>query len=122
MGRRIKAGVKNLERDLQVRLRAWLAWLVAFRYLSRMELTVPDELIQTTNLTQDQLRFDLALGLYIDQRITLGRGAEIAGITKPVFLDELGKRKLPIHYDAEDLQADLETIAALQTKRAKQNL
>ncbi len=88
----------------------------------RMQLTVPDELVQTMKLTPDQLRFDLALGLYVDQQVTLGRGAEIAGISKSAFLDELGKRKLPINSDAEDFQADLETIAALQTKREKQNL
>jgi len=99
-----------------------LAWAEVVGYLGRMELTVADELIQTTNLTADELRFDLALGLCIAQRITFGRGAEIAGISKSAFLDELGKRKLPINSDAEDLQADLKTIAALQPKREKQNL
>ncbi len=87
-----------------------------------MELTVPDELIEKTDLTQDQLRFELALGLYIDQRVTLGRAAEIAAISKPAFLDELGKRKIPIHYDFEDLRADLKTITSIQGKQQKQGL
>lgn len=81
-----------------------------------MQLTLPDDLIQETGLTQDQLRFDLVLGLYIDEKVTLGRGAEIAGLSKSAFLDELGKRRIPVHYDARDVQADLETIAVLQAK------
>jgi len=79
-----------------------------------MELSLPDELLRGTQLTEDQLRLDLALGLYFDGKVTLGRGAEIAGISKPAFLDELGKRRIPVHYGRDDLEADLKTIAKLQ--------
>jgi hypothetical protein len=36
------------------------------------------------------------VGLYVDRRVSLGRGAEIAGISKPEFLDALGERRLSI--------------------------
>ncbi len=78
-----------------------------------MELPVPLGVIQGLDLTEEQWRFDLALGLYIDDRVTAGRAAEIAGISKPAFLDELGKHRLPIRYDAQDLESDLVTIATL---------
>ena len=32
------------------------------------------------------------------------------------FQKELGRRGIPIHYDVEDLQADLRTLAALNEK------
>ena len=57
-----------------------------------------------------------ALGLYIDDRASLGRAARIAGISVPAFLDELGKRKIAIHYDQEDLASDLRTLESLEQK------
>jgi predicted HTH domain antitoxin len=79
-----------------------------------VELHVPDQLVRGLDLTEAQWLLDLAIGLFVDRRVTLGRGAEIAGISKPVFLDELGKRKIPINYDATDLESDLRTISQLQ--------
>lgn len=48
-------------------------------------------------MTEDELRFDLALGLYVDEKVTLGQAAQVAGMSTPAFLDELGKRKIPVH-------------------------
>jgi predicted HTH domain antitoxin len=80
-----------------------------------MELRVPDQLIRGLNLSESQWLLNLAIGLFLDRRITLGRGAEIAGISKPAFLDELGKRRIPINYDMADLESDLRTIEKLRS-------
>ena len=79
-----------------------------------MKLTLPDGVLNDSQITEDELRFDLALGLFIDDKATLGQAAQIAGMSRPAFLDELGKRKLPVHYSAVDLEADLETIGKLE--------
>jgi predicted HTH domain antitoxin len=55
----------------------------------------------------------LALGLYRDHRITLGQGAAIARLSTSSFLAELGKRRIPVHYDLEDAVADIDTVAKL---------
>jgi len=65
-------------------------------------------------MTEAQWHLDLAIGLFLDKRVTLGRGAEIAGISKPAFLDALGERRVPVNYDAADLEMDLQTIASLR--------
>lgn len=70
-------------------------------------------------MTREEWLLDLAIGLYVDQRVTLGRAAEIAGISKPGFLDVLGKRRVPINYDVADLESDLETIASLRSGKPK---
>ena len=75
-----------------------------------MLIAIHDDALRGLDLTEDQARLDLALGLFIDQRITLGRGAEIARLTQADFLKELGRRGIPVHYDVEDLRADLRTI------------
>jgi predicted HTH domain antitoxin len=79
-----------------------------------MELRLPDQLVRGIDMTEDQWLLDLAIGLFIDRRVTLGRGAEIARISKPAFLDALGQRQIPINYDKTDLESDLQTIAKLQ--------
>lgn len=81
-----------------------------------MEIRLPDELVRGIEMTEQQWLLDLAIGLFVDRRVTLGRGAEIAGISKPAFLDALGRRQIPINYDAGDLGSDLKTIANLRSK------
>lgn len=83
-----------------------------------MELTVPDHLVAGLDLTAAQWRFDLALGLYIDEQVSSGRAAEIAGMSRPQFLEELGKRRVPIQYGMEELESDLKTIAKLRNEAA----
>jgi predicted HTH domain antitoxin len=80
-----------------------------------MELCLPDHLIRGIDMPEEQWRLDLALGLYVDHRVTLGRGAEIAGISKPAFLDALGECRIPINYDVADLEGDLQTIVSLRS-------
>jgi predicted HTH domain antitoxin len=49
----------------------------------------------------------LAIGLFVSEEATLGQAAEVAGIPQADFLLELGKHRIPIHYGAEELTADL---------------
>jgi predicted HTH domain antitoxin len=56
------------------------------------------------------LLLDLALGMYASNRVTLGRAAEIAGLSQLDFQRELGRRRIPLHYDLEDFQADLRAV------------
>jgi predicted HTH domain antitoxin len=81
-----------------------------------MEIRLPDELVRGIKMTEQQWLLDLAIGLFVDRRVSLGRGAEIAGISKPAFLDALGQRQIPINYDASDLDGDLKTISKLRAQ------
>jgi predicted HTH domain antitoxin len=76
----------------------------------RMELDVPDELVTETGCSPRELLFGLAVGLVLDGRLTLGRAAGLAGLSKIAFLEELGRRRLPMPYDERDLEADLLTL------------
>jgi predicted HTH domain antitoxin len=81
-----------------------------------MVIEVRDESLRGLELTEAQALVDLAVGLFTGRRITLGHAAEIARTTQLDFQRELGRRSIPIHYDVEDLQADLKTLAALREK------
>jgi len=45
---------------------------------------------------------DIAIGLYKREQVSLGRAAEIANMSSPAFLNELGRRKIPINYEIND--------------------
>jgi predicted HTH domain antitoxin len=80
-----------------------------------MELRLPDQLVRGIDMTESEWLLDLALGLYVDRRVSLGRCAEIARISTPAFLDALGQRRIPINYDVADFENDLKTIESLES-------
>ena len=81
-----------------------------------MLIEIHDKVLLGLNLTEAEALLDLAVGLFTERRVTLGRAAEIARLTQLDFQKELGRRGIPIHYDVEDLEADLQTLAALRDK------
>ena len=58
-------------------------------------------------------RLHFAVGAFAAEEVTLGQGAEIAGITQADFMNELSRRRIPLHYDREEFAEDLKTIAKL---------
>ena len=76
-----------------------------------MELTLPTPF--EARLSPKSAALHLAIGLFVAQEATLGQAAEVAGMPQADFLRELGQRRIPIHYGAEELAADLEAVDAL---------
>ena len=76
---------------------------------ARMILTIPDERIGTLKLDERDMMTDIAIGLYKREQVSPGLAAEIAGVSSPKFLTELGRRRIPINYDVEEMRADIET-------------
>lgn len=74
-----------------------------------MTVLLPEEIEQC--FTPEDIKLHLAIGMFLDNRVTMGQGAVIAGLSQSEFLHELGKRKIPIHYDEADALAD---VAAVQ--------
>ena len=67
-----------------------------------------------SRLTAEDATLHLALGLFVDQRVTLGQAAEVAGISQSEFLRELGGRRISVHYDESDALADIATVGDWQ--------
>jgi predicted HTH domain antitoxin len=78
-----------------------------------MNVTVPDDVLTGVTVSEDEARLDIALGLFADRKVTLGRAALIAGISQMAFQRELGRRSIPVHYDLQDLKDDLRTVESL---------
>ena len=74
-------------------------------------LEIPDEVLADLPVPAPDraafLRLEAACGLYARDVLSLGRAAELAGIPKFDFGLEVGRRGIPRHYTAEDLEADI---------------
>jgi predicted HTH domain antitoxin len=76
-----------------------------------VELVLPEAVEK--RLTPAEAALHLALGLFLAEKVTLGQAAEVAGLSQPVFLQELGRRRIPIHYGSKELAEDLRAVESL---------
>ena len=78
-----------------------------------MTVTIPSERLGSVALSERDAVVDIAIGLYKREQVSLGRAAEVAGLSSVDFLSELGRRRIPINYSVDDLKSD---VAALNEK------
>jgi predicted HTH domain antitoxin len=55
----------------------------------------------------------LTLELYRENRVSLGRAAELCGLTPEAFMVFAGRRDAPMHYSLSDLEEDRRTLERL---------
>lgn len=76
-------------------------------------LEIPQEVLDAAQMSTQDVRRELALALYAQQRLSLGKARELAGLTLWEFRQWLATRRIEAHYDETDLQDDLATLRAL---------
>lgn len=57
--------------------------------------------------TERRLKLELAVTLYAQSVLGLGKAAELAGMSRMDFNDVLAERKIPMHYGQNELEEDL---------------
>ena len=81
------------------------------------ELTIqyPDDLLVASGkprkVVEDELRVVLAMKLFELGQFSLGKAAELAGMGKVRFMDELGRLRIPV-IDLDDVETQEEMRAA----------
>lgn len=75
-----------------------------------MTLVISDEWLTTTHLTEDEMRRELVILLFQQERITLGQASTWLGIDRLSFQQFLAERHIPVHYGIEEYETDLATI------------
>jgi predicted HTH domain antitoxin len=83
-----------------------------------MTIELPDVKFGLQPLTGEQAKLDFAIGLYTGRHATLGGAAQVAGLPKVYFMRELGRRKVAMHYRAEDVEHDLRMAGELAGQTA----
>ena len=90
------------------------------RYLEDMQTVraeIPAELVVAAGLDAGSLSVEaarlLALELYREDKVSLGRAAELCHIPLEQFMEFAGRHNVPLHYGADELEEDRRTLDRL---------
>jgi predicted HTH domain antitoxin len=73
---------------------------------------IPRWRIGSIQLDERDVLVDIAIGLYKREQVSLGRAAEIANMSSPAFLNELGRRKIPMSLSEQALVTTFATTSS----------
>ena len=78
-----------------------------------MPVTIPDSVLAAAHLTEPELRRELAVALFREERLTLGQACRLADMDQLAVQSILEDRQIPVDYGIEEFREDLLTIDAL---------
>ncbi len=78
-----------------------------------MPVTIPDEVLAAAHISEPELKRELALTLFQQNRLMLAQASRLAEMDRLAFQGLLAEREIPIHYDIEDFHQDLRTLHRL---------
>jgi len=73
-------------------------------------LEIPQEVLDSARLTIPQLKVEIAVSLYAQDRLSLGKARELAGLSLWEFRQLLVSRRIPAHYDESEVDHDVATL------------
>lgn len=76
-------------------------------------LGIPQDVLDSARLTVNDLKTELAIGLYAQRRLSVGKARKLAGLSLWEFRQLCATRKISPHYDVGDFNDDLETLRQL---------
>jgi predicted HTH domain antitoxin len=86
--------------------------------MATVTVEIPEEVFELAGLaegsTSGRTAKLLALELFREGRISLGRAAELAGVGVEQFMEFSAQREVSLHYAAEDLAEDRATADRLK--------
>jgi len=75
-----------------------------------MPVTISDEVLTAAHISEPELRQELALALFQQERLTLGQASRLAEMTQLAFQALLADRQIAIHYGVEEFREDARTL------------
>ncbi|HUE02325.1 MAG TPA: UPF0175 family protein [Bryobacteraceae bacterium] len=75
-----------------------------------MPVTISDEVLTAAHISEPELRQELALTLFQQERLTLAQASRLAEMTQLTFQALLADRQIPIHYGVEEFREDVRTL------------
>jgi predicted HTH domain antitoxin len=85
--------------------------------MNSVQITVPAELLEAAGVnpgdaSRESVRL-LALELYRENKVSLGRAAELCAMPLEAFMVFAGEHEAPMHYGVSDLEEDRLTLERL---------
>jgi predicted HTH domain antitoxin len=79
-----------------------------------MSIVISEDIVQSTRLTAAELIQELAVALFQRDKLTLGQASRLAAMNQWQFQQLLASRDIPLHYDVDEFEADLQTLAEMR--------
>jgi len=78
-----------------------------------MLIDIPADVLHSSRMTPNEIRLELAIHLYAQGKLSLGKARELAQLSRWEFRHHLAVRRIPPHYDVDDLENDVQTLREL---------
>jgi predicted HTH domain antitoxin len=78
-----------------------------------MNITIPDEILESAQISTDDIKVELAILLYQQKRISIGQARHLEGMHLIQFQKEMASRGICINYGVEDFEDDIRTLKEL---------
>lgn len=83
--------------------------------LQTINIDLPSDILLTLNESEKELekriKVSLAIQLYVQQKVTIGKAAQIAGMSRLQFETVLSENNIPISaLDVEDVMGDIQKL------------
>jgi len=75
-----------------------------------MSMIISEKILQSAQMTEDELRQEIAILLFQRGKLSLGQASKLAQMNQYQFQSLLSSRQIPIHYDVAEFEADLHTL------------
>lgn len=72
-----------------------------------MPVTITDDVLAAAHLSEPELRLELAVALFREDRLTLGQASHLAEMDQLAFQTVLADRKIWIDYGVDEFREDL---------------
>ena len=82
--------------------------------MQTVSVEIPEELVRAAGWSLENLSAEavplLALELYREDKISLGRAAELCQMAIEQFMEFSARHNVPLHYGTQDLEEDRRTL------------
>ena len=79
-----------------------------------MTFSISDELLRVTQLSEQEMRIEIAVMLFQQERLTLGQASELTGLYQYRFQNLLAGRGIGPHYELPVFEEDQKTLKRLK--------
>lgn len=78
-----------------------------------MSVIIPDDILQSAEMSEAELKLEIAIMLFQQDKISLGKARSLAGMSLLDFQREIASRGICIHYDVDEFEEDIQTLRSM---------
>ncbi len=82
--------------------------------MATAHIDISTDVLESARMSVPEIKQELALALYAQGRLSIGKARELAGMSLWDFRQLLGTRHIAPHYDEPDLAEDLAALGDLR--------